>query len=239
MEWEIKSLWAPAKNATSERHAPSWRWVVAAALVAVALEASGWGMLPAKAWLVASHEFFHALAGWLTGASVESIQAESMQGVTFTRGGWYPVISCAGYLGSGLFGALCLRYCARPAMRWGMQGFCACLAFALIIKGGYSGGYAFGMIQALVVDALVFWTARRAWAPFALALCGCLFLSLGFDDVKVLLFYATAETDAGLLARHFGMLFLAWPIALAYASAMAGFWWWAVKGLARDAKLGL
>ena len=239
MKWSARGLWASASGPAGQgAPAPSWRWVLAAGVVAVVLEASGWAMLPVKAWLVASHEFFHALAGWGTGGSVESIQAESMQGVTFTRGGWYPLISCAGYLGCGALGAVCLRYCARPAMRWGFQVFCVCLALALLVKGGYSNGYALGMSEALCIDALALWAARRAWAPFALALCGCLFLSMGFEDVKVLLVYATSQTDAGLLARHWGMPFLAWPIALFYAAAMVGFWWWAARGLARDARSG-
>lgn len=237
MKWSAKWLWEPATG-RALAPAPSWRWVLAAGVAAIALEAAGWAMLPAKAWLVASHEFFHALAGWATGASVESIQAESMQGATFTRGGWYPVISCAGYLGCGALGAACLRYCARPAMRWGFQAFCAGLALALVAKGSYSNGYALGMAEALCVDALALWAARRAWAPFALALCGCLFLSMGFDDARALLFDATSRTDAGLLALHLGLPFLAWPIALGYAACMAGFWWWAVKGLVRDARSG-
>lgn len=223
---------APGKAA-----GPGIKWVLLAAAAAMALEASGFAMLPLKAWMVCSHEFFHALAGWLTGGQVQSLRADGEHGgVTYTSGGIYPLISCAGYLGCGLFGAACLRFSSSRGMALAFQAFCAALAAALVAKGSWTTGYGWGMAQALGVDALALLAARRGKAQFVLALCGCLFLAMGFDDVRVLLFYATSQTDAGLLARWMGMPFLAWPIALGYACAMAAMWWWAVKGLAKRAR---
>lgn len=213
---------------------PAMRWILAGAVASLAMEASGVGMAPFRAWLVGAHEFFHALAGWLTGASVESIRVDSMHGLTMTRGGWYPFISCAGYLGSGAFGAFCLRYCARESMRIVFMAFCACLAAALAIKGNSGGEYGAGIFIAGALDILALWAAKSRFAPFVLAFSGCLFMSLGFEDARVLLVYATSETDAGLLARWLGLPILAWPIALTYCAAMGAMWFWAAKGALKD-----
>ena len=227
---------SPSLASNAGRVAPSLKWVALAALAAILMESVGFGMLPIKAWLTSSHELFHAMAGWLTGGVVESIQADGEHGgVTYTRGGIYPIISCAGYLGCGGFGALCLRYSGRPAMRAAFMAFCVALPLALLVKGRFiQGGYGVGMAEALAVDALALWAARSRWSQFVLALSGCLFLSMGLDDLRVLLVYATDQTDAGLLARWMGLPFLAWPIALAYAGAMLAMWFWAFRGLARD-----
>lgn len=240
MAWGTASL-TSARQSGSRAHVPSWRWIAMAMAAALLLECFGWAMFPLRAWLVASHEFFHALAGWLTGGVVESIQARSMEGVTYTSGGFYPFISCAGYVGSGMMGAACLRWCAEPKMRISFMVFCTFLGAALVAKGKFGDGYAWGMACALAVDALALWgawTAKGRWAPFVMALAGCLFLSTGFEDVRTLLIYATGRTDAGLLARHWGLPFLAWPIALCYAIVMAAMWWWALASLARDVHRG-
>lgn len=217
---------------------PSLGWVFLAAVAALGIEASGPMMVPIRAWLVGSHEFFHALAAWLTGASVESIRVDAMHGLTMTRGGLYPLISCAGYVGTGAFGALCLRYCGRVWMRYVFETFCVALGLALVFKSGFSPGFGFGLAWALGVDALALWVVRLVKGPFLLALAGCLYLAFGLDDLRALLFYATSQTDAGLLARWMGLPALAWPIALAYGALMALMWFWAARGLAREAWAG-
>ena len=220
-----------------EQKEPSAMWVGVAAAVALGLEFSGIGKYGIMGWLVATHEFFHAMAGWLTGGAVDSIRADGAHGgVTYTVGGFYPLISCAGYLGTGLFGALCLRYSGSKAMARTFQVFCIALAAGLVVKGKYMDGYGLGMVLALAMDALAFWAAGTLRYRFVLALVGCLYLSMGFDDAKMLLVYGTRQTDAGLLARHIGMDFLALPIALFYSGSMAAMWWWAFRGMALKAR---
>lgn len=223
-------------KASSNKAQPSMRWILLAGAFAVVIESTPVALAPIQAWLIAAHEFFHALAGWLTGASVDFIRVDTLHGLTSTRGGWYPVISCAGYIGCGAFGAACLRWCLRESMRWFFLTFCAVLGFALAIKGSLGDGYGHaGLFIALGIDAIVAAVAWTRWAPFALALSGCLFMAMGLDDVKMLLFYGTRQTDAGLLAGWLGWEALAWPIALLYAAAMGWMWYWAARGLAREA----
>jgi len=62
-------------------------------------------LLPLKILIVFMHELSHALAAWITGGSVVSIEVSSGQGgVTVTQGGNLFLITSAGYLGSLLLG---------------------------------------------------------------------------------------------------------------------------------------
>lgn len=216
--------------------APGWRFALAAALSAVVLEVLIWPLVPFRAWMVAHHEFFHALGTWATLGEVVSISAYSDHGVTLSRGGFYPIISMSGYLGCALYGAACLRWCAHASMRMAYFGGGMVFCLALAWKAQWVGGAWLGLGLALSVEALALLVVRTSWAPYALALSGCLFLSMGIDDVRVLLVQATSQTDAGLLARHLGMPFLAWPIALLYVGGMLAAWAWAARGLWRDAR---
>lgn len=211
-------------------------WPSLLAGLALALAVNGLGVLlfPIQGYLIACHEFFHALAGWLTGASVASIDTQFTHGTTWTAGGWFVVISSAGYLGTAAMGAALLRYCARPWARFGMLGFCAALFLALLVKGQWGLGWA----SAMAVNAVLFCALLRYQAPALLAFLGCLFCAMCFDDIKVYLFLMTSQTDAGILARHLGASILAWPIALAFAGVSGGLWWAAAKGLIKEERSG-
>jgi len=65
------------------------------------------------------HEGAHALAAVLTGGRVATLllQMDNGSGVTYSGGGFGPVVSSAGYLGATLFGALLLA-----ALRRGTSG---------------------------------------------------------------------------------------------------------------------
>lgn len=215
---------------------PALGFVASAGVLALVLSWAGWPLYPLRAWLVGFHEFFHAVGAWVTLGSVESILTAADHGLTMTRGGFYPVVSAAGYLGSALMGAACLRWCASARMRGVFVGLCTALAVALLWKGRlFEGGWA-GMGMALAVDALAVAGTRTRFYPFILALSGCLFLTMGFDDLRTLLIDATSRTDAGLLAGWLGAPFLAWPIALLYAAGMCAAWAWSARGLWRDSR---
>lgn len=62
---------------------------------------------PFKLVVVALHEVSHAIAGWMTGAKVISIEVTADQGgVTKLRGGKAWITLPMGYIGSSLFGSL-------------------------------------------------------------------------------------------------------------------------------------
>jgi hypothetical protein len=253
--WSKRRLGAPAPKPESAPKAAGLAAVAALATWACSSWAAsrGWGsgmglaglplwMLWAAAdgvgaWLTAFHEFFHALAAWITGGSALSIKTSGHEGgATITQGGFYPFISCAGYLGCGAFGAFCVRRCGARSARGVCAALCVAVAAALLAKGQWADGSWVGLWQALGVNAVALWSLRSRHGSVALAYIGALFLASGLDDAAVLLVHATRETDAGLLARHLGMEFLAWPIALMYAAGMLLAWVWAARGLLRDAR---
>ncbi|KAJ3129215.1 hypothetical protein HK098_002199 [Nowakowskiella sp. JEL0407] len=66
-------------------------------------------LYPLKLITVSFHEFGHALATWITGGRVISIEVDPNQGGLTTFSGGSPfLITSSGYLGSSLFGALLL-----------------------------------------------------------------------------------------------------------------------------------
>lgn len=213
---------------------PSVGWAFLASGIVLALWAVDAPLGPVQAWLVGLHEFFHALAAIATGGSVELIQTSSDSGgSTISRGGFYPVMSMAGYVGTGALGAMCLRRCGSAWARLALMAACAGLALALVLltRGAWGGA-----LQALAVDVAVFWLVKSRAGALATGFCGALLLSMGLTDARVLLIEATSKTDAGLLADWLGAPWLAWPIALGYVAAMAALWIWALWGLARDAR---
>lgn len=207
-----------------------WGSLLAGLGLALIARASGVLFFPLQGYLIASHEFFHALGGWLTGASVASIETHFTHGVTWTAGGWFPIISAAGYAGSALMGAALVRYCAHSAARWGMLAFCAALGAALLVKGQWS----VGMASALALNLALAAALAKFKAPALLAFIGCLFCAGALDDMAVYLISMTRQTDAGILARHFGAEWLALPIAVVFALISLGAWAWAARGLIRQ-----
>lgn len=229
-----KMVWEARLRRNIATSSPSVGWAFLASGFFLALWALGVPLGPVQAWLVGLHEFFHALAAIVTGGSVQLIQTSSDSGgATISSGGFYPVMSMAGYVGTGALGALCLRHCGSAWVRLALMAACVGLALALIFftRGAWSGA-----LQALAVDVAVFWLARSRAGSLATGCCGALLLSMGLTDARVLLIEATSRTDAGLLADWLGAPWLAWPIALGYVAAMAVLWIWALWGLARDAR---
>lgn len=208
----------------------SLRWLLLAAALALATRGLGAWVAPLQCWLIACHELFHALAALATGGSVASIEARTTHGLTMTVGGIYPIISAAGYLGCAGVGAVLLRYCAREWAGGALCALCASLALSLLLKSAITLDWAL----AQAVNAIIWLAWLRLNRQFVLALVGTLFLSLCFDDMGSLLISMTSQTDAGLLARHWGAPFLAWPIALCYAGLAALFWAMSLRGLLRE-----
>lgn len=74
-------------------------------------------LYPFKLITIYVHEASHAMAGWLTGATVDGIEVNVDQGgVAHLRGGSMWVILPAGYLGSSFFGAALILLGSQPAL---------------------------------------------------------------------------------------------------------------------------
>jgi len=67
-------------------------------------------LYPFQLLVTVLHEFGHALEAIITGGSVERVQINANgSGVTYTAGGWRPIVIAGGYIGSGLFGNIIMR----------------------------------------------------------------------------------------------------------------------------------
>ncbi len=195
---------------------------------------------PPKVLTVMLHEMCHALATLVTGGEVQEIKTQwDESGHTLSRGGWAWVIYPAGYLGTALLGAVAISI-RRPATQ---------RAYMIVLGAAYT------LLNVLYGDwrALDFWVGVGTGAvlvglSFAAEwLCDAAFNLLGIvlclysvhDVTSDLLGAQVAQTDAGLLARHWHADWLARPIGLVWVLASLGLLGWAVwRRLRLDATAG-
>lgn len=96
-------------------------------------------MAPVDLYLVAWHEGMHAIGAWISGGSVHSIEVRARDGATWTSGGFFPLISVAGYIGTALWGAGLLASARRPRLNWPMGILTVVLPpLAMLVGNGIS-----------------------------------------------------------------------------------------------------
>lgn len=173
---------------------------------------------PFRVFVVMIHEVCHAAAALMTGGDVLEIRtAWEESGHTISEGGWIPVICSAGYLGSALLGALLIWSGALPQLQ----------RVSLLVVGATTMGmtmsytpvgeldFYLGIFGGLALMAMAMHSSRAGEAGAVwLGVMLCLY-SL-FDFVTDLVFFAEF-TDAGILARHWGLPWLAYPIAFTWS----------------------
>ena len=184
-------------------------------------------MFPLRYFSVLVHECSHALACLVTGGTVDSITLNSETGgVTFVHGGNTVIVSSAGYLGSVLFGSLCLYLSRFRSSAW-----CWCLSIGILLTGMTMTfvsffhdpfGYCYGTVAGIVVG-VVGWKLNRL-APYFLRFLGVSVSLFSFMDIQSTLFNgsaARAHSDAGILGAATGIPSIFWAVAwLAFAIAM-------------------
>ncbi len=114
---------------------------------------------PIKIFVVFLHELGHAVAAWLTGGQVISIQIFPDEGgLTTTRGGWPFVILSAGYVGSLLFGGVLLYLASR---RTWVRRLLLVLGALLALSTLLFFRNFFAVVYGLVVVVALFFSAYR------------------------------------------------------------------------------
>lgn len=94
---------------------------------------------PIRLFVTFIHEGSHALATILTGGSVSSMTvAVDESGLTWSRGGFRPLISSAGYLGTTIFGAVLLFLAQKESRAKALLS--ACGVFVLLLTAGFVNG---------------------------------------------------------------------------------------------------
>lgn len=212
-----------------------FRYYFGAALVALCL----WDSIfikPFRLFVIVVHEVCHAAAALATGGIVIEMRTNWNEGGhTLTQGGFFPIISAAGYVGSAIVGALLIYTSLSPLLQ----------RFVLILVGASSMGMTmwytpiggldfylgiFGGL-ALVMAALYSRLTAKATAIW-MGVILCLY-SL-FD------FYTdfggqTEATDAGILARYWGYAWLAYPIAASWVLVSLAVMYRSMRALVRGA----
>jgi hypothetical protein len=182
-------------------------------------------LVPVDLYLIAWHETMHALGAWFTGGSVHGIEVRARDGLTWTSGGWFPIISMAGYLGTSLWGAALLLSARRPKLVWPMKIATVGLPpLAMLIGDGIS----LSLLLVIAISVGLFFVWRKFPAVVTLIVSG-LFASESWRDVQMYLFSMPGQTDAGILAKHLGVQMLTLPIALSMAVLSLLIWWTAFR----------
>ena len=182
-------------------------------------------MIPVDLYLIAWHESMHALGAWLTGGAVHSIEVRPGDGVTWTSGGWFPIISMAGYVGTSLWGAALLVTARRPKLIWPMHLLTVAVPPVAMLFGK---GIGLALLAVIVISVGLFFLWRKFPGPVTLLVSG-LFASESWRDVQMYLFSIPGRTDAGILAKYLGLQLLTLPIALCMAVLSLLIWWTAFR----------
>ncbi len=174
---------------------------------------------PFRVFMVMIHEMCHAGATLLTGGEVVEMRTNwNESGHTLSRGGYPTVISSAGYVGSAFLGAFMI-YAGNWAVvqRVLLAGVgCFSLGMTILYTPVMGIDFAFGVLSGvfLAVVALRFPRVTEVVATWL----GVLLCLYSLYDFRTDLWMYPTRTDAGILARYWGLPVLAYPIAFFWAA---------------------
>lgn len=118
-------------------------------------------LYPFKLFVTMIHESCHALAARLTGGTVSEILiSPDESGLTYTKGGIFPLIASAGYPGAAFFGALLIWLGRTPKeARFVLNSLGTALLAVTIF---YAGGGIFSFIAMLAISGVLILISRKA-----------------------------------------------------------------------------
>jgi len=189
---------------------------------------------PFRVFVVWIHEMGHASMAIATGGEVAELRVRwNESGHVISRGGIFPLISSAGYVGSAILGALLIY-----AGRWlGVQRVllvlvgAAQIGMAVLYTPFWGLDFWFGVGCGLI---LIVVTIRFGHPAHILATwIGVILCLYSLYDFRTDLWMQTERTDAGILAKYFGLAALAYPIAFIWAAISIFVMFWAMKRLSR------
>ena len=169
---------------------------------------------PLSFYVTSVHEICHGLAAILTNGKIQEINLHNKGGVATTRGGIFPIISMAGYVGTALIGALLLFLSQKE--KW-IDIFLIIFSITMIVLNtmyinSYVNAY---YISSIVLSVLILFSVRFSFTRQIGVFLSALFIFDSFTDAKIYLFYKFIgktdelqniiyKTDAGILARYLG-----------------------------------
>lgn len=163
---------------------------------------------PIKTFITMIHESFHGLAAIITGGTIHNITLDGISGKISTSGGFYPVVSISGYLGTSLLGAILIASKHRTLIISLLLIYVVSLllfytkfSLSFFIVFGFSALLIYSLSKGKFLDDISF-------------ILGSFLVVSSFEDIRTYLFSIPSKTDSGLLADYFGMPFLTLPISL-------------------------
>ena len=194
-------------------------------------------ILPFRLFVVLVHEIFHAGTALITGGQVLEMRTNlNESGHTLAQGGFFPLISAAGYVGSALLGALLIYTATLPQVQRLLLLLIGMVCMGMTIWYTPVGGVDFylGIFAGLILAAMAIKSQRAAVA--AATWIGVMLCLYSLYDFYTDLWRHAELTDAGILARYWGAPLLAYPIALSWVLLSLGFMYRAMRALVRKKK---
>ena len=208
-----------------------YRFHLLGTLVAIALWNSPF-IYPFRLFMVIVHEVCHAAAAIVTGGEVLEMKTHwDESGHTLTIGGLFPVISAAGYVGSAVLGALLIRTGVLPQLQ---RFVLAAIGAATMVMTMWYTPFGdmdsfLGIFGGLLLLSMAIKSERASKAAatwFGIMLC-----LYSLHDFRTDLWLYPEMTDAGILARHWGLPILAYPIALTWVLISVGLMYRALRAV--------
>lgn len=194
---------------------------------------------PFRFFVVLIHEVNHATAALLTGGEVVEIRTHwNESGHTLARGGIYPLISAAGYVGSALMGSLLIYTGLYPqAQRFALCLIGAvCMGMTMLYTPLNGVDFFLGIGGSFALCAMAIKSQRMArvgsvWMGVML----CLY---SLYEFRTDLWLYPELTDAGLLSAYWGLdpmqvPYLAYLIALSWVLVSLSCMYRAMRALVR------
>lgn len=174
---------------------------------------------PFRVFTVQLHEMGHAAATLATGGEVTEIRTHwNESGYTSSRGGSVPIISSAGYVGLAFLGALLIYAGSWALLQRLLLAGIGTVSIWMAVRYTPLWGLDFGfaILSGAALLAVALWSRRVSEAGATwLGVMLCLY---SLYDFRTDLWMIPEKTDAGILARHWGLPFLAYPIAFVWAA---------------------
>ncbi len=189
---------------------------------------------PFRVYMVMIHEMGHAGATVLTGGEVLEMRTNwNESGHTTSRGGSFTLISSAGYVGSAFLGAFVI-YAGNWALLQrillaGIGGLS--LGMTVLYTPAVGVDFVFGVLS----GGLLLVVAGRfpRIAEVAATWIGVMLCLYSLHDFRTDLWMYPEKTDAGILARHWGLPVLAYPIAFSWAAVSIAAMYLAMRAVER------
>ncbi len=211
-----------------------FRYHLLCTLVAVALWDTHF-IYPFRLFMVVVHEVCHAAAAMLTGGEVLEMKTQRDEsGHTLTRGGLFPVISAAGYVGSAVLGALLIHTGKSPRLQRLVLSVIGAATMGMTMWYTPLGGMDFylGIFGGLILLCMAIKSQRASQA--AATWLGIMLCLYSLHDFHTDLWLYPEMTDAGILARHWGAPILAYPIALIWVLLSVGLMYRALRAVVKS-----